>query len=147
MCVFCICISALFLHDELDPQSRIEIEYYSVAYFERITEFDALYIALSARLGRGSYTLHGRIRYSCVYIACMSPTLSGSSALQHVKLGDALEIRNRIIFDFYSGLPRHVLLQFNTYRIVQVVGIVKPHERMAEKLRHSLQSGSLYIVL
>ena len=35
----------------------------------------------------------------------MSPTLSGSLALQCVKLGDVLEIRNRIIFDFYSGLP------------------------------------------
>ena len=65
--------------------------------------------ALSFRLGRGSYALRGCIRYSCIrysciYIARMSPTLSGSSALQHVKLGDALEIRNGIIFDFYSGL-------------------------------------------
>ena len=40
----------------------------------------------------------------------------------------------------------HVLLQFNTYRIVQAVGTVKPHKRMAEKLRHSLQSGSSYQV-
>ena len=61
--------------------------------------------ALSFRSGRGSYALRGRIRYSCIYIARMSPTLSGSSALQHVKLGDALKIRNGIIFDFYSGLP------------------------------------------
>ena len=38
---------------------------------------------------------------SCIYIACMSPTLSVSSALQCVRLGDALEIRNGIIFDFY----------------------------------------------
>ena len=30
-------------------QSQIEIEYYSVAYLERITEFDALYIALNFR--------------------------------------------------------------------------------------------------
>ena len=61
--------------------------------------------ALSFRLGWGSYALRGRIRYSCVYIARISPTLSGSSALQRVKLSDALEIRNGIIFDFYSGLP------------------------------------------
>ena len=38
----------------------------------------------------------------------MSPTLSRSSALQRVKLGDALEIRDGIIFNFYPGLP-HVL--------------------------------------
>ena len=40
----------------------------------------------------------------------MSLTLSGSSVLWRVKLGDALEIRNGIIFDFYSGLP-HVAFQ------------------------------------
>ena len=70
-------------------------------------------IALNFCLGWGSYPLHGRIRYSCVYIAHMSPILSGSSVLQHVKLSDALEIRNSIIFDFYSGLPHiytHTLL-------------------------------------
>ena len=38
--------------------------------------------ALSFCLRRGSYALRERIRYSCVYIAHMSPTLSGSSALQ-----------------------------------------------------------------
>ena len=65
--------------------------------------------AQSFRSGRGSYALRGCIRYSCVYIARMSPTLSGSSALQHIKLGDALEIRNGIIFDFYPGLP-HIIL-------------------------------------
>ena len=62
--------------------------------------------ALSFCLGRGSYALCGRIRYSCIYIARMSPTLSGSLALQRVKLGDALEIRNGIIFNFYSELPQ-----------------------------------------
>ena len=56
-------------------------------------------------LGTGLYALRGHIRYSYIYIACMSPTLSGSSVLQRVKLGDALEIRNGIIFDFYLGLP------------------------------------------
>ena len=66
--------------------------------------------ALSFHLGRGSYALRGRIRYSCIYTARMSPTLSRSSALQCVKLGDALKIRNGTIFDFYSGLPRVFLL-------------------------------------
>ena len=61
--------------------------------------------ALSFRLGQGSYAQCGRIRYLSIYIARMNPTLSGSSALQRVKLGDVPEIRNGIIFDFYSGLP------------------------------------------
>ena len=39
----------------------------------------------------------------------MSPTPSGSLALQHFKLGDVLEIRDGIIFEFYPGLP-HTLL-------------------------------------
>lgn len=30
--------------------------------------------ALCFRWGQGSYTLHGGIRYSCIYISCMSPT-------------------------------------------------------------------------
>ena len=42
----------------------------------------------------------------------MSPALSRSSALYHVKLGDALEIRNGIIFDFYWGLPTYILFSF-----------------------------------
>ena len=57
-----------------------------------------------------SYSLCRRIRYSYVYIAHMSPTLSGSLALYHIKLGDALELCNGIIFDFYSGLP-HLSMQ------------------------------------
>ena len=44
-------------------------------------------------------------KYSYIYIAYMSPTLSGSSALSHVKLSDALKTRDGIIFDFYPGLP------------------------------------------
>ena len=52
-------------------QSRIEIEYYCIVYFEHISLM----------------------------------WFSGSSALQHVKLSDALEIRNRIIFGFYPGRP------------------------------------------
>ena len=36
----------------------------------------------------------------------MSPAPSGSLAPQRVKLDDALEIRDEIIFDFYPGLPQ-----------------------------------------
>ena len=93
-------------------QSRIEIEYLVHRVFRTHQQVQRT-TALSFRLGWGSYTLCGRIRYSCIYIARMSPTLSGSSALQRVKLGDALKIRNGILFDFYLGLPHmyaeHVL--------------------------------------
>ena len=38
----------------------------------------------------------------------MSPTLNGSTALQCFERGNAVEIRNGIMFDFYPGLP-HML--------------------------------------
>ena len=41
----------------------------------------------------------------CVYMSRMSPALSGSLSLLHIKLGDVLEIRDGIIFNFYPGLP------------------------------------------
>ena len=46
-------------------QSRIEIEYYSVAYFERITEFDALLRWTSAKGG----ALCKRMNIWCVHVA------------------------------------------------------------------------------
>ena len=35
----------------------------------------------------------------------MSPVLNGSSMLEHFEHSDATEIRNGIMFDFYTGLP------------------------------------------
>ena len=45
------------------------------------------------------------IRQWCSFTAHMSPTLNGSSALQHFKRGKAVEICNGIMFHFYPGLP------------------------------------------
>ena len=39
----------------------------------------------------------------------MSPACNGSTALLRFERGNALEIRNRIMFDFYPGLP-HISL-------------------------------------
>ena len=62
-------------------QSCVEIEGYSVAYFDRIAVFEAL---------------------------SLSPALNGSSALQRFERSDAIEIRDGITFDFYTGLPHMV---------------------------------------
>ena len=35
----------------------------------------------------------------------MSPTRNGSTALQRFKRGNAIEMRNGIMFHFYPGLP------------------------------------------
>ena len=45
------------------------------------------------------------IRYSCINTAYMSPTLNGSSALQSFKDSNVIKIHNRIMFNFYLGLP------------------------------------------
>ena len=70
-------------------------------------------IALKFRKGWGSYTLCKCMDIWYVYKACYEPPPApiGSLALQRVKLGDALEIRDAIIFDFYPGLPHIVLLK------------------------------------
>ena len=40
-----------------------------------------------------------------VYTVHMSFALNGSSALERFKHGNVIEIRNRIMFNFYPGLP------------------------------------------
>ena len=40
------------------------------------------------------------------YIACMSPVLNGSTAVQRFECGNTVEIRNGIMFDSYPGLPQ-----------------------------------------
>ena len=42
----------------------------------------------------------------------MSPTLNGSTALQRFEHGNAVKVRNGIMFDFYLGLP-HVGIYTN----------------------------------
>ena len=72
---------------------RSQIEHlntsYSTTYFECITEFDSYSAKLL--LGQGSYVL--RKTYQ-IYIARMSPALSGCPALWGVKLGDVLKIHD-----------------------------------------------------
>ena len=41
----------------------------------------------------------------------MSPARNGSTALQRFERGNAIAIRNGIMFDFYPGLPHIILLR------------------------------------
>ena len=60
-------------------QSRVEIEGYSVAYFDcHCLQSPVL---LNFRYGRGTYALRRFIRYSYIYEAHMSSALNGSSAI------------------------------------------------------------------
>ena len=62
--------------------------------------------------------------YRCIniYKAHMSPALNGSSAIRRFEGSDAIEIRNGITFDFYTGLPHiHVVkIQSMLYRTVDL---------------------------
>ena len=49
--------------------------------------------------------LYRLIRYSYIYEVHMSPALNRSSAMQHFKGSNAIEICDGITFDFYTGLP------------------------------------------
>ena len=76
-------------------------------------------VAQHFRYGWGLHSLCKLMNTWHVYTARMSPTLNGSSALQPFKHGNAIEMRNRIMFDFYPGLehiyvytPCHVCTVF-----------------------------------
>ena len=46
-----------------------------------------------------------------VYTACISPAFNGSSVLERFEHSNAINIRNRIMFDFYLGLPHMHLVR------------------------------------
>ena len=50
------------------------------------------------------------------YAARMSPALNGSSEIQRSERAGAIEIRDGIMFVFYSGLP-HKLLKLATQNL------------------------------
>ena len=73
-------------------QSCVEIEGYSVACFDRFIEHEYLINLLD---------IHTSMKRA------MSPALNGSSAILSIRRfegSDAIEIRNGITFDFYTGL-------------------------------------------
>ena len=49
-----------------------------------------------------------------MHLACMILTRNRSSVVQHFESGNAIEIRNGIMFDFYSGLP-HIQNKVNIW--------------------------------
>ena len=81
----------------------MEIEHYiplciSICYHVRST------VAQNFHEVWGSCTLCKHVKYSWVYSAHMSPTHNGS--LQCFECGNAIEICNGIMFDFYLKLPK-----------------------------------------
>ena len=47
----------------------------------------------------------------------MSPALNRSSEIQRLERSEVIEIRNGIIFDFYTGLPRMFNLSYLFFHV------------------------------
>ena len=76
-------------------QSRVEIEHYSVAYFNCITAFKALLHRTSVK--GGTHYMCKLMNTYLIYTARVSPALNRSSALERFECGNAIIICNRIM--------------------------------------------------
>ena len=65
----------------------------------------------------------------------MSPALNGSSAIRRFKCSNAIEIRDGITFDFYTGLPHVANTEYmHTQNIPFVVsGVASQHNCLCEE--------------
>ena len=89
-------------------QSWVEIEHYSVAYFDHITVTVRSAKTKYFHYGRGSYALCKLMNTWHIYTARMSPTANGSSVLKRFKRSNAIETRNGTTFNFYLGPVPHI---------------------------------------
>ena len=93
-------------------QSQVEIQHYSIVYFNPITAFEVLYHRTSVKGGADMRC----VNMVSIHKFTQSPSLNGSSVLEHFNSSNAIEIRNEIMFDFYPGLPH---MAYNTqYRLI-----------------------------
>ena len=81
-------------------QSRVEFEGYSVAYFNRISAFEASYRWTSTKGGTHTCFVDAWISNESTKRTWALPLTE-----VHFERSDAIEIRDRITFDFYTGLP------------------------------------------
>ena len=63
-------------------QFRVEVEYYSIAYFNRVTALKVLYLRISVK-GRAHMRCIVASISSYIYTVHLSPTLNGSLEKQH----------------------------------------------------------------
>ena len=98
-------------------QSRVEIEHYSIAYFDHVTAFEALYRSTSIKGGaRMCYVDLSDIDGASLH---MSPVFNGSTAIQRIERGNTVEIRNGIMFQFLPGLPHMVVFSDMFYTLIE----------------------------
>ena len=69
-------------------------------------------------------------RLISIFAVCMSPTLNGSFALQHFEHGNAVELHNKIMFNFYPGLPHNYIVIKGRVVFVRYNPLPRQHIRM-----------------
>ena len=69
------------------------------------------------RYGWGSYVLCKLMNTRHVYTVRMNPTPNGRYTLQRFECGNAMEIRNGIMFGFYLGLPHIDCISLHNLRL------------------------------
>ena len=85
-------------------QSIVEIDYYYVVYFDHITAIKAPLCWTSAK-GRAHTCFMDLLGiYTFMKHLHMTSTFNRSSAVWWFKRGNTIELHDRIIFDFYTGL-------------------------------------------
>ena len=88
-----------------------------VAYFDRVTAFKALYLRTSVKGGAQTRCIIASI-VAAFTQHVLNPALNRSSEIQRFERSDAIEIRNGIISDFYTGLPHIIfILQFDSWKL------------------------------
>ena len=73
-------------------QSRVEIKHYFIAYFDHVT---ALQVLKRRTLVKGGVRTCWVNVISIYEFICMTPTLNGSSVLQHFEHSVTMKIRNK----------------------------------------------------
>ena len=100
-------------------QSRVEIEGYSVAYFDHIAVFEAMYRWTPVK--GGAHTCFVDAWISNESMKHTSPALNRSSVIWRFEGSDAIKICDGITFDFYTGLPHMYIIcrSFHNHQGVQ----------------------------
>ena len=75
----------------------------------------------------------------------MSPTLNGSLEIQRFERIDVIEIRNGIMFDFYTELP-HIHVHVHVIATKPKVQLIKGRKSLGAEDRNFLQHVHVIVV-
>ena len=102
----------------------VEIEDYSVVYFDCIPAFEVLYHWTSIESGAHKCFVNAWTTWtSNKFMKHLAMPFNLNSAIQRFECGDAAELSNGIIFDFYTGL-QHILWNCEYWDVICVASCI-----------------------